>query len=494
MSMSEFLDLNPWWRKRGDMGDSFKEYEEAKIKWNPRIRYKFSDEDVVYTLRGPRQVGKTTLLKLNIRDLMDRSVPARNIFYYDCEGVVGSPAELMTVVSRFLESAGVVKQKRRYLFLDEISSVRNWQAGVKRLHDKGSLRNCTVVLAGSHALDVAKATEKLPGRRGESKDVPDKIMVPMKFAEYVETLDSEIKQLFDFGLRMENVRRQALLGLAKGKQTSEVKELQYHEKKLKRLLANYLITGGVPKVINDYEDNGEISESTYKRYVDVVRGDLNRWNRRESYVRRILSRIIETMGTPVSWHTLAEGTDIGSHNTVPEYVDTLRDTFLLHYLFRLDTSRRESAFEKEKKVYFCDPFFLHAMSGWVSGGDPFEETTRFLEDRVKKSLLVEGVVADHVVRLAFQISKQKQLFDYEKVLHYWKSSSQHEVDFVVNLNGGYLPVETKYQEKIRKDDRYGLADFAKVTGTKREIMVSKNELTTYKGGSVVPAWLFLLLV
>jgi len=492
--MSDFLDSNPWWRRGGDMGESFKEYTRAKVKWDPRIRHRFSNEDVVYTLRGPRQVGKTTLIKLNIRDLLDKGVPARNIFYYDCEGVVANPAELMRIISAFLDAPGVVKGSRRYIFLDEISSVRNWQAGIKRLHDGGRLKKCTLVLAGSHALDVAKATERLPGRRGESKDVPDKVMVPMKFAEYVETLDEELRRLFDFSLRMGEVRRKVLLNLSRGKEPSEIKELRYHENKIRRLFESYLVTGGVPKVVNDYRESGEIPESTYKRYVDVVRGDLSRWNRREGYIRRILSRIIETMGSPVSWRTLAEGTDIGSHNTVPEYVDTLRDTFMLCYLFRLDTTRNESAFEKDKKLYFSDPFFLHAMNGWVNGGDPYEETVRFLENTEKKSLAVEGVVADHLVRLSFQLSKQKQLFDYEKVLHYWRSNNQHELDFVVNLERGYLPIESKYQNKIRKDDRYGLADFARVTGTKREIIISKNEFETYRGGAIVPAWLFLLLV
>jgi len=253
------------------MGESFKEYTRAKVKWDPRIRHKFSNEDVVYTLRGPRQVGKTTLIKLNIRDLLDKGVPARNIFYYDCEGVVANPAELMRIISAFLDAPGVVKGSRTYIFLDEISSVRNWQAGIKRLHDSGRLKKCTLVLAGSHALDVAKATERLPGRRGESKDVPDKVMVPMKFAEYVETLDEELRRLFDFSLRMGEVRKEVLLNLSRGKEPSEIKELRYHENKIRRLFESYLVTGGVPKVVNDYRESGEIPESTYKRYVDVVR-------------------------------------------------------------------------------------------------------------------------------------------------------------------------------------------------------------------------------
>jgi predicted AAA+ superfamily ATPase len=492
--MSDFLDQNPWWRKGDGLGNSLRDYDKAKIKWEPRIRYKFTYEDAVYTIRGPRQVGKTTLVKLNIRDLINKGVPPRNIFYFDCEAEIDTPKELMRVISAFLDLPGIVKRKRRYIFLDEISSVRNWQSGIKRLHGKGVLTDSTVVLTGSHILDIVKATEKLPGRRGETTDVPDKIMVPMKFSEYVETIDDELKRLFDFGIRMEGVRREALLNLAKGKVPSQVKELLYHEDKIRKLFESYLITGGLPKVVNDYHVTGEIPESTYKRYVDVVRGDLARWEKREGYVRRILSRVIETLGSPISWTKLGEGADIPSHNTVPEYVDTLRDTFVLIYLYRLDTNTRASAFEKEKKIYFGDPFFLHAMNAWVNGGDPFDETLRFLKTKENKSALVEGVIADHLVRLAFQLSLQKQLFDYEKVLHYWKSNSQREVDFALTLSKSFLPVESKYKRTISRDDRYGLADFSKVTGVKNEILVSEAEFSSYKGGSIVPAWLFLLLI
>jgi len=494
--MSDFTRFNPWWKKSGWMGRSLEEYENAKVKWNPRIRYKFREDiDAVYTLRGPRQVGKTTLVKLNIRDLLKKGVSPRSIFYFDCEATVDTSKELIGVISNFLDLRASNKDQRTYVFIDEVSQVRNWQSAIKALSDRGDLRNCTVVLTGSHTLDMAKATERLPGRRGLSEDAPDKIMVPMKFAEYAETLDPELHDLFTtLAVRFEDVRWEVMRSLAEGKTTEELTELRYHERNLRKLFADYLLTGGLPKVIDDYRTKGEVSQSTYRRYVDVVRGDLSRWGKREGYIRRVLSRVLETLGSTVSWTSLGKGTDIGSHNTVEEYVDTLRDAFVLLYLYRLDTSRKGSAFEKEKKIYFGDPFFLHAMNAWVNGGDPFEESQRFLEKEQSRSLLVEGVIAEHMVRLAFQLSKQKQLFDYEKVLHYWKSSGQNEVDFVLDVNGSYLPIESKYKERISRDDRYGLADFSKVTGTKGEIIVSKNEFAYYKDGAIVPVWLFLLLI
>ncbi len=496
MSITDFSEQNPWWRREGGLGEALREYEEATVKWDPRIRYTFDNStDAVYTLRGPRQVGKTTLIKLNIRDLLHSGTEPRNIFYFDCENAVDTPRELEKILSTFLELPGLEASKRKHVFIDEITRVRDWQSAIKALHDRGKLKDCTLVLTGSHAIDVAKATERLPGRRGQTDDPPDKIMVPMKFSEYAETLDKEIDEMFlQLLLRKEENRRRVLRALSRGKATKEVNELRYYEKKLASLLKDYLLTGGLPKVLNDYRAKGVVPESTYRRYIDVVRGDLSRWGKREGYLRRVLARVLETTGTSVSWKNLGEGTDIGSHNTVMDYIDILRDAFILIYFYRLDSSKKTSAFEKEKKIYFSDPFFLHAVSAWVSGGDPFKESLGFLRKKENESLLVEGVIANHMVRFAFNISKQKQLFDYEKTLHYWKSNNQREVDFVLNLNGGYMPIESKFKTKISKDDRYGLADFAKATGTKSEIIVSQNEFSLYKGGAIVPAWMFLTLI
>jgi len=98
------------------------------------------------------------------------------------------------------------------------------------------------------------------------------------------------------------------------------------------------------------------------------------------------------------------------HNTVAEYIDTLSDSFVLHYLFCYDTIRNKPAYQKEKKVYFTDPFFLHAMRAWIGGKKPFESTMEYLGDPEKVGALVEGVVADHMVRLSFRLCEQKQLF------------------------------------------------------------------------------------
>ena len=70
----ELIDQNPWWRnpKAIEQDNHILELEKSRVKWDPRLRRMFTlDKDIVYTLRGPRQVGKTTLLKNMIRGLSD---------------------------------------------------------------------------------------------------------------------------------------------------------------------------------------------------------------------------------------------------------------------------------------------------------------------------------------------------------------------------------------------------------------------------------------
>ena len=51
----------------------------------PRLKkYIFLDKNVVYSIRGPRQVGKTTLIKIVIKELLEKNSPL-NIMYFACD-------------------------------------------------------------------------------------------------------------------------------------------------------------------------------------------------------------------------------------------------------------------------------------------------------------------------------------------------------------------------------------------------------------------------
>lgn len=102
-------------------------FKECSVRWVPRIKYFFDlESDAVYTVRGPRQVGKTTLIKLMIRELLREGVrPTRRIFYWTCDLVEG-PKELVSILESYIDSVRSLTSERLYIFLDEVSAVRDW--------------------------------------------------------------------------------------------------------------------------------------------------------------------------------------------------------------------------------------------------------------------------------------------------------------------------------------------------------------------------------
>lgn len=500
MSISELSDQNPWWRDKTLIEDDqlIVKWERSSFRWRPRIVKTFQwDVNVIYSLRGPRQVGKTTLLKLKIRDLLRKGVDSRRIFYWACDQVE-SFEKLTSIINGYLEWARRFSKERLYLFLDEISAVKNWQRSIKYLYDMGKLRGCLVVLTGSHSLDLVKATESLAGRRGEvdrlEDNIPDKVFLAAKFSEYIETRNAEIlSTLRRLNLLSAKNRLHVLYDLARGEIPKRIHELTPYLKDLEGLLDDYLITGGIPRAVNGYISQGVIPDIVYSDYVNLIRRDIARWRGNEAYLRQIIQRVIETMSSQISWNTLKNGTEISTHDTARWYVDILKNSFMVSYIHHLNREEGVPYYRKAKKIYFNDPFIFHALKWWAFGGEsPFYESLEFLKDVENKSKLLESVVCDHMIRLLFNLRPSPQ-FDYTTRLFYWKSSKKREVDFVTKLKTKFLPIELKYQSSIRRSDVYGIIDFIKGGRSHKGIIITKDVFVQGKSYIGIPVPIFLLL-
>ncbi len=495
--IGELASQNKWWANPKAITEdpSIRAFSQSDFQWEPRLRYMFEfSKDLVYSLRGPRQIGKTTLTKLMVRDLLDQGVPQDHIFYFDCENL-SNRQDIVAVVESYVEWVRRRSQNRVHVFLDEVSAIPEWQRGVKFLVDSGTLSLSTVIVTGSHSMDIKASSERLPGRRGQSQAVLDKLMMPVKFSEYVETIDSDIAQAIrDLDLLKQEERRRVFLGLSSRTIPESFDQLLSYAKELNAYLQQYFITGGVPPAINDYMKKGRIEASRYRDYVDAVVGDLRRWNKRENYLRQIVAKIAEVICTPVSWNSIKNATDIPHHQTVAEYVDALKDNYTLIYTYRFDSTKRGPAFEKDKKVYFHDPFIFHALRTWVAGTDPFEGTLGYLDSPQRVSLLAESVVCDHLIRLAFMLSPQRHTFDPTTALFYWRTKNEREIDFVLRVDSTYVPIELTFQNSISSEDLFAIAQFNSIEGSKSGIVLSRDELSVERNTVVVPLSLFLMIV
>lgn len=129
-SIGDLADWNEWW-KTGYLSPNdpnMLDWSRSTFKWRPRLKKTFEEEDVTYILRGPRRIGKTTLLKLKIKSLLEKGIVPQNIFFYPCD-LLDSPRQLADVIDTYL-SQQRSDEGRAYLFIDEVSSLK--ETGKKR--------------------------------------------------------------------------------------------------------------------------------------------------------------------------------------------------------------------------------------------------------------------------------------------------------------------------------------------------------------------------
>jgi len=494
----ELASSNPWWKERGliETDPLLVALEEASVSWVPPILEDFTlDQDAVYTLRGPRQVGKTTACKLLVKRLLDAGIEPRAVVYFSCDRAESAP-RLRRMIEQYTQSLRQYYLGRIYLILDEISFIDDWQTRViKVLYDSGLLHSVTAILTGSHAHDIRMSAEQLPGRRGRVKDPLDKNLLPMAFREYAKAVNPELaSKLKKLGLYSAKVRSSLIEELLEGAIPEPVHQLGAYVDVLQALLDQYLLTGGMPFVVDEYVRNHRIGEATYRTYLDVVLNDISRLGRRREYARQVLQALVNHLGSRLSWRNICEETDIPRHETAADYVNILKDSYILLLLHAYDASRDAADSRKNKKVCFRDPFFLHAVQGWLTVGEPFESSQTYLATPSQRAAVVEQVVIEHLGRYAVEASIQKQLFDIEYNLFYWIGKEGNEVDGLVKLPEGIIPVEVKYQSEVTSDDLNSIYAFFKTGRANRAIVATKEELDLRRSLTLVPTRILLTLL
>jgi hypothetical protein len=132
---------------RIDLWPKIAEYEDQ-----PRtFRFTFGlgqlpEQPGILLIRGPRQYGKSTWLELALRDTLRQNGPGSAYFLNgdDIADEDDLEGQITTLLPSFQPDARVKR-----LFVDEISAVPRWERGLKRLADRGELRQVLVVTTGS---------------------------------------------------------------------------------------------------------------------------------------------------------------------------------------------------------------------------------------------------------------------------------------------------------------------------------------------------------
>lgn len=387
---SKLLSLqNPWWKDREwqKTDPHLSVVRRQPYHYNNSLiqSLEFKSEQI-HILRGPRQVGKTTLIKEWVDRLIQKeNAHASNVLLISCEGME-SFDELQKTLIDWLSAKKNQRSvgQRIYIFLDEVTFVKEWQRVILSCSNVGLFRRATLVITGSNARDLKESAERLPGRRGGGKDLQLYPLMPFQY-----------------------------------------RELKCFQKYTPQdLTAIYLKVGGFPHAIRDFVTTGGVSEETFRTYRNWIIGDAAHYGLSEEILKHILFRIYETAGSRVTWSKLIENTIVKSHETALAYIEHLQDAHLCELLYCYDPKMHGPAIHKARKIHFVDPLLYYLAAAWKKNLTPIWKWIELPETfNLYRAPLLESV---------FAVQARVQHARKPVIPYFWYSTkTKQEVDLVL---------------------------------------------------------------
>ncbi|MEM5854302.1 MAG: ATP-binding protein [Candidatus Aenigmatarchaeota archaeon] len=299
-------EINPWWKEREWWENDYdlKKFENMKIKWLPEWIDKISLEPFSLNfVLGPRQVGKTTGIKLLIKSLIEEGENPRTILYVNCD-----------LLTSFKELRNLLEKSKNYktIFLDEVSSIEYWWKVVKGFIDAGFFAKSTITISGSSSLKVGKFVEAFSGRRGKGREI---FVLPLTFKEFFQILN-------------------------------------YKKEEKEVALEDFIRLGGFPRSINQ-------DPTFFQDFVSSIEKEFARINKNYRIAREIIYQLLLKTPSPLGYNTIGNAIGI-SHVTVREYLEILENLFLIGIAYY--KKGKTVDFKKEKKIFFRDPFIPKVFS------------------------------------------------------------------------------------------------------------------------------------
>ncbi|MDE2082814.1 MAG: ATP-binding protein [Burkholderiales bacterium] len=158
-------EMNPWWQGLGVPNLQ----PVRRWAYESLLRGLNSQLAPVVVLRGPRQVGKSTLQAQVIDELLRQGVDPRHILrvqFDDVKPLHRREQPILEVVWWYADHVlgaplGSLGRQPVYLFLDEVQNLRDWAPQLKHLVDLQPVR---AMVTGSSALRIEAGRDSLAGR------------------------------------------------------------------------------------------------------------------------------------------------------------------------------------------------------------------------------------------------------------------------------------------------------------------------------------------
>lgn len=470
----QIVSQNPWWV---DADWAKVDRQLSRLAKQPvRLPTKLVEElDLarpgVHVLRGPRQVGKTTDLKLLAQRALTEGHDPRSVIYLTLDLIEDQPhAELARTIVR--AKALARHAGRSIVLLDEVTRVPRWQTAVKAVWDDGTIDEDLVMCTGSSAADLHRgAAERLPGRRGSGQD---HLVLPQSFASFARAVNPRVPASPD--LTIADLR--TLDGEA------AISECLIHGQALSDALALYLKFGGLPAAVSEAASGAlEPSDEVKRVLYDSLLKEVQRRGASIPATHALLERVLRSLGSLTDWSKLAREMDVPlgtsrnvNHHTLRSYIELMASGYLLFVLYCWRASPRANALSNEKKVYFADPLLHTIATDYAPGGG------------AEMSALIENAVGLALYRRYEPRERLIESFAAPDRLHGWRTARAGEIDFVAGPRRALDAVEVKYRNHI---DLRAANGIVRAHPGRPAVIATRQELRFSDAYALVPAHLLL---
>jgi len=445
----EILEFtNPWWRGMPAPRSQYYRRWAFHEAW----RGLHNGLTPAVAIRGPRQVGKSTIEQQLIEHLLliERLSP-RQILHVQFDEVpqLGQLDQPIVSIVRWYEQHvlgesinGMARKGRPVYFLfDEVQNLRTWAAEMKSLVDHTTAR---VLITGSSSLRMAKEKDNLAGRFSWID------LGPLRLREIagVRRL-GELPAIPGANESVNWTKREFWLDLAG--------QMEKHSRALHKVFGCFSRLGGYPVCHKTPEPNREEVAAVVADSISrTIEGDVpvdpkgRSWDR--PLLRHAFRQVCRYMGQSVRPQAIAQEINTiyqsrFSANDVIHAIQCFADAMLVHLVDPLEVALKRQS--HPPRVCLCDHFVREI---WL------QEVIPILPgDLAGQNQTVAGV-AGHVVEsiVGYFLKGVPRV----EVAWFPERKGEPEVDYVLTLGTQRIPIEVKYSRaKPKRGDCAGLDSF-----------------------------------
>ena len=387
--------------------------------YNRLLEWKKSNNKKCLIIKGARQVGKTYIVREFGKKEYENYVEINFLIQPELKHIFSDSLSGEVIYKKMSANIPGIKMipGKTLIFLDEIQACANARTSLKFLSEYGRY---DVIASGSllglsYGQDADENVQEVPSIPvGYEQSI---MMYSLDFEEYLwangysENAIAYLKEFFD--------RRETI-------------PYGIHDK-YEELVREYIVVGGMPEVVNDFVEHKdfnrvhEIQTVLISDYIDDISQHAKGVEKNK--VRRCYDSVPNQLARENKKFKYSE---VEKKSTAKKYMNSIQwliDANMVYSCRNLSEPAlplRYNEKENEFKIYMNDTGLLMALYGYETKRALFNNTLT----GPAKGGIYENYVAESLIKKGYN-------------LHYFKPNDEMELEFVIEKDGGVVPIEVK---------------------------------------------------